>query len=203
MLSYFALGHWLKCPHCEAVFWLCDVEPVGQRPGKPYPLGRWGTMWAKLTGDRKGRLRELREWDALPAGWKAAEYVKRPDYFDLEPGLRQEGLAPDKELLLRRTLWWHSNDHQRVRTDGFRKPQVPVTSDEFSRVNKLRMLDLHAQLSTGDCVEQGELLRQLGRFDEAVKVLAAVKLDGRSEVTAVKIQRWAQAREAGLMEFNR
>jgi hypothetical protein len=35
-------------------------------------------------------------------------------------------------------------------------------------------------------IQQGELLRLLGRFDEAVAVLKAVPADGHSEVRAVK-----------------
>ena len=42
-------------------------------------------------------------------------------------------------------------------------------------------------------IEQGELLRLLGRFDEAVAILKAVPPDGHSEVRAVKIERLARS----------
>jgi Flp pilus assembly protein TadD len=61
-----------------------------------------------------------------------------------------------------------------------------------ARTNILRLLEL-VENDPEWQVERGELLRQLGRFDEAVAVLKAVKLDGHSEVKASKIQRLAQA----------
>ena len=39
---------------------------------------------------------------------------------------------------------------------------------------------------------QGELLRLLGRFDEAIEVLKAVPADGHSEMREVKIEKLAR-----------
>ena len=50
---------------------------------------------------------------------------------------------------------------------------------------------------------RGELLRQMGRFDEAVAVLKAVIPDGYSEVKAIKIERFALARENRLQMMDR
>jgi hypothetical protein len=63
--------------------------------------------------------------------------------------------------------------------------------------NVLRLLELFEN-DPSKQVERGELLRQLGRFDEAVEVLKAVKPDGHSEVKASKIQRLAEARHTEL-----
>jgi hypothetical protein len=51
-------------------------------------------------------------------------------------------------------------------------------------------------------VEHGELLRQVGRFEEAVAVLKAVRPDGYNEVKAVKIERLARAGIAELKDLN-
>jgi hypothetical protein len=66
-----------------------------------------------------------------------------------------------------------------------------------AHVNALRLLGLFEN-DPAMQVERGELLRQLGRFDEAVAVLKAVKPDGHSEVKASKIQRLAQAGDTKL-----
>jgi hypothetical protein len=47
-------------------------------------------------------------------------------------------------------------------------------------------------------IEQGELLRWLGRFDEAVAILKVVSPDGRSEVRAV---RWRNLHEAAMRKW--
>ena len=65
------------------------------------------------------------------------------------------------------------------------------------RIHILRILELIEDRPEAR-VTRGELLRQLGRFDEAVAVLKAVVPDGRSEVRAVRIERLAAARIAAL-----
>lgn len=45
-------------------------------------------------------------------------------------------------------------------------------------------------------IQQGELLRLLGRFDEAVAILKAVPTDGHSEIKALKIEKLARSGEA-------
>ncbi|MGJ9416861.1 hypothetical protein ACHAC9_03715 [Massilia sp. CMS3.1] len=42
-------------------------------------------------------------------------------------------------------------------------------------------------------IQQGELLRLLGRFDEAVAIVNAVPADGHSEVRAVKVENLAKS----------
>ena len=53
-----------------------------------------------------------------------------------------------------------------------------------------------------DMIEQGELLRQLGRFDEAIAVLKAVPTDGHSEIRAVKIERLATSGDSQVRELS-
>jgi len=62
----------------------------------------------------------------------------------------------------------------------------------IARPNILRILEL-VEGNPNARVTRGELLRQLGRFNEAVPVLKAVVPDGRSEVRAVRIERLARA----------
>lgn len=70
-------------------------------------------------------------------------------------------------------------------------------SEDLARANILRLLELIEHYPE-EQVMRGELLRQLGRFDDAVAVLKAVKPDGYSEVKAVKIESLALAHIARL-----
>jgi len=45
----------------------------------------------------------------------------------------------------------------------------------------------------GSMIQQGELLRLLGRFDEAITVLQAVPPDGHSEVRQLRSKDWHEA----------
>ncbi|MGX9221045.1 hypothetical protein ACWV27_21990 [Massilia varians] len=47
-------------------------------------------------------------------------------------------------------------------------------------------------------IQQGELLRLLGRFDEAVVKLQAVPADGHSEVRAAKIEKLARCGDTSV-----
>jgi len=73
----------------------------------------------------------------------------------------------------------------------------PVIADATTDANRLRLLELFEHDPKVQ-VARGELLRQLGRFDEAVAVLKAVKPDGYSEAEAGKIERLALDRIANL-----
>jgi len=51
-------------------------------------------------------------------------------------------------------------------------------------------------------IQQGELLRLLGRFDEAIALLRAVPADGHSEVRAMKIERLARNGDTQVRELS-
>ena len=51
-------------------------------------------------------------------------------------------------------------------------------------------------------IQQGELLRLLGRFDEAVAILEAVPPDGYSDVTALKIEKLARSGDLQVRELS-
>jgi hypothetical protein len=51
-------------------------------------------------------------------------------------------------------------------------------------------------------IQQGELLRLLGRFDEAIALLRAVPADGHSEVRAAKIERMARSGDTQVRELS-
>lgn len=191
-----------RCPACSNPVWIEDATEVMRLPWKPNPMGAMARVWHRMTGDRKGRLRDEREWDALPAGIKGAERLNglqnAQDFIEALAGLPPD--TAGREEYLRHRLWWISSDHQRLGADG--TPIVPHPTIDVipARANKERLLELLAHDPKAQVV-RGELLRQLERFDEAVAVLKAIKPDGHSEVNAVKIERWALVGNADLQIF--
>lgn len=183
-----------RCPSCSGIVWMDDAVALMPAPNEPRPMGRLARIWHQITGDRSGSLRNEHEWDALPDGIKGAERIdslqNAQDFIEALAGLPLDAL--DREVHLRQRLWWVSNDHQRLGGDGRPMASQPAVGPAESRANILRLLELFEH-DLKRQVERGELLRQLGRFDEAAAVLKALKPDGYSEVKAVKIERLAQA----------
>jgi hypothetical protein len=70
--------------------------------------------------------------------------------------------------------------------------------------NMQAILDMlnEEEVHSRDMLLQGELLRLLGRFDEAIAVLKAVPTDGYSEIKALKIERLARSGDAQVRELN-
>jgi hypothetical protein len=191
-----------RCPACTKVIWVNDAKAVMPAPRKPHPIGVVARLWHRVSGDRKGRLRAERDWIALPREIKEADRIiglqSAGDLLDALAVLAPDG--GDREIYVRRRLWWASSDHHRLRIDGTPISTQPVVAPAEARTNALRLLELFEN-DPEQQVERGELLRQLGRFEEAVAVLKAVKPNGYSEVKAVKIQRFAETRNAELQSL--
>lgn len=192
-----------RCPACCRVVWIDDAIAVMQAPMEPGKIGPIGRLWHRMTGDKRGRLRDERKWALLPTGIKQAKSIDRLECADdFIEALAALPAADDngREVYMRRRLWWASSDHQRVRVDGLLATSSPAGAAAPARANRLRLLEL-IEHDPNAQVERGELLRQLGRFDEAVAVLKAVKPDGYSEVKAVKIELLAAAGIAELRDL--
>jgi hypothetical protein len=190
-----SVGH---CPSCSSIVWIEDAVDLMPAPTEPRRIGPLARIWHRMTGDRHGRLSEERDWQALPTGIQHAECIDglhhARDLIDALQALPCDAI--DREVYLRRRLWWASSDHLRGQR-GVANVALPGVAEEVAHANMLRLQELLEHDPKGH-VERGELLRQLGRFDEAVTVLKAVKPDGYSEVRAVQIERLARARIAGL-----
>lgn len=188
-----------RCPTCRNVVWIDDAIALMPAPREPRNIGPIGRLWHRRTGDKRGRLRAWLEWTALPAEIKQAKRFDRlecaDDFIEALAALPAND-ADGREVYLRRRLWWSSNDHLRG-LYGVMPVTLPSVAEDVAQANMLRLLELFEH-DPKEQVARGELLRQLGRFDEAVAVLKAVKPDGYSEVKAVKIERLALARFADL-----
>ena len=195
----------VRCDACAALFWLDDIDDVGILPANPKAMGRLERLWSYFRGDRQGRLREHEDWASLPGAWKSATYIGRANFDDVAYVLaRSESVTRDQLLWLRQRVWWGLNDRYRRAPDGSALPDVPSWPEADERGNMEAILDM---LKDGECsgrsmIQQGELLRLLGRFDEAVAVLKAVPADGHSEVRALKIERLALRGDTHVRELS-
>ncbi|MBA5686720.1 hypothetical protein [Rugamonas apoptosis] len=193
--AWWAQSPLVRCRACAAIFWREDTEVVGVLPSKPWPIGRLARLLARWRDDPHGRLREEQEWLQLPDGWKSAQSADSADFEDVAYVLaRSEGLSRDRLLWLRRRIWWTLNDRFRVRSDGSPIPNVPTMPEADEWANMRAILDLleQGEMRPADMVEKGELLRLLGRLNEAAAVLRAVQPDGHSEIRASLIERLAR-----------
>lgn len=190
----------VRCSSCAALFWIDDLQSLGVRQRRPRPLGRFERWWAERRGDPHGRLSEEQRWSPIPDGWETAETAGTASFEDVAYVLANSaGVSAKRLLWLRTRIWWKLNDRHRDREDGTPIPDIPVWPEADERANMEAMLGLldAGDMNPADRVQKGEILRLLGRFDEAIAVLKAVPADGHSEVRAVKIEKLA--RQGDLM----
>jgi hypothetical protein len=138
--------------------------------------------------------------------WGNAHHIGRVDFDDVAYVLaRSRGVSHHRILWLRNSIWWRLNDRYRTRSDGSPMPDVPKWPVALERTNMeviLAMLQ-EGEVQAWHMIQQGELLRLLGRFDEAIAVLKAVPADGHSEVRAVKIERLARRGDTDVQMLNK
>jgi hypothetical protein len=195
----------VRCGACAALFWLDDVEAVGVMPEPLMPIGRLKRAWLRWFGDPEGRLQEYEDWAGRMTSWGHAHYIGSVNFDDVVHVLsRSNGVNSDRILWLRKRIWWDLNDRYRARVDGSPYPDVPVWPATAERNNMEAILGM---LQDGETypmsmIQQGELLRLLGRFDEAVAILKAVPPDGHSEIRALKIERLARSGDMQVRELS-
>jgi hypothetical protein len=184
-----------RCGACAALFWLDDTECIGIMPKRPRSIGRLARAWMRWRGDPQGWLRDERQWSQAFAAWGSAQYIGSVGFDDVAHVLaRSKGATQDRLLWLRKRVWWGLNDRYRRRAEDSPLPDIPTWPKADEQANMHAILDIlkEADVYARDLVLQGELLRLLGRFDEAVAVLKAVPPDGHSGVRAVEIERLAR-----------
>lgn len=190
-----------RCPSCRNVFWFEDAKELGPLPREPMPMSWFGRMVEKLTGDKNGRLEKQRIWCAVPSEWKNAQAVDYTGFPDLLATLKDtEHLTPLREANVRRKIWWNSSDHLRRRRDGAPMRVAPILSDTDTKENLQALLDLHERGIVNMPVENAEILRQLGRFEDAVTLLQSVSSDDAKSEILSKIMQFARDKDASIIE---
>ena len=156
-----------KCGQCSYVYWLKDAEVVGEVS--------------------KGRE------EASSAEWRRAEYVIEPSEADYYLALDSDLVrTPKEERIARALAWWKSNEPLRgdIVAEGYaywdswlwntesRREKHKIgewNMDPAARQANLELLlPLLDMDDAGDRLMKAEVLRQLGRFDEALSALQRV-----------------------------
>lgn len=176
-----------RCSSCNNVYWLEDAKIVGTMPEYRNEPRRssWRRFLDRLRGTTPDNTRV-----AIPDDWYWARPVESPDIDAFIVGIENlpANEPPEREQRLRRLLWWRFNDHRRG--TGRTNSGVSATiRDAHERSNLLRLLELSRSNDSTTTIEHVEILRELGRFDEASDALSSVKpeTDGVA-VLAAKIE---------------
>lgn len=176
-----------RCSSCNNVYWLEDAKIVGTMPEYRNEPRRssWRRFLDRLRGTTPDNPRV-----AIPDDWYWARPVESPDIDAFIVGIENlpANEPPEREQRLRRLLWWRFNDHRRG--TGRSNSGVSATiRDAHERSNLLRLLELSMSNDSTTTIEHVEILRELGRFDEASDALSSVKpeTDGVA-VLAAKIE---------------
>jgi len=188
------------CPCCHGVFWHDNAKKVGTLPREPHDMNWFTRLMLKITGDKRGNLAEMRAWNEIPLEWKSAPNAELPNFQDLLAALEDRAsLTSEREMFVRRKIWWEGNHHLRHHHDGTRLPEGAV------KKNLEEMLRLHASLTMSDTVEKAEIMRALGRFDESIALLESLdnktwEANDRKHLEVAKILACARNKDTQVSE---
>ena len=137
----------VKCKHCERGYWLVDAEKIGTVD-----------LWQETH-----QIVDPEEININHVG-EPSEY----EYYSfIQTNLAKDG---KQEKLLRILAWWRRNDNFR---DVSCIPKESTVSTAC-RENLEALLKLLNPKSDQDQIMKGEILRELGQFEAAQKVLNGI-----------------------------
>jgi len=158
-----------RCHGCGACYWLADAPVVGTLD-----------LWPAADATERSALLEIARGlgQPPPSGyprrevdptWTAAPRVREPteaEYYDaLASGF---GATAEKETTVRILAWWRSNDPER----GLRPHLLGSSAPAGRREENLRALLARLDESSAEgLLVEAEILRELGEFEGALKVL--------------------------------
>lgn len=139
-----------KCEKCDTILWLSDMEKIGT----------------------------CEEWDnkKCKPEWKNASKVEFLGVNDLVRFLELDSVKNDKEKerIVRQEIWWAFNDRIRAGNEIF----IQETDEDLWRQNCLRLIELFDDMTDiNQVIMTAELYRNLGKFDECIKLMDSVDKD--------------------------
>ncbi|MDO9333218.1 MAG: hypothetical protein Q7T57_01680 [Dehalococcoidales bacterium] len=164
-------------------------------------MSKISIWYAKITGDKEGKLAEQDAWNELPMGLKnAPRYIPSELEDWLEVLQDTSNLTPEREATARRIVWRNSNDHNRLRSDGQPWSVEPALCFGEATANRLALLELLENGNPSSPTEKAELLRQLGKFNEAISLVESASHEVQRTPLAVKIVQLAKSGDAIVSE---
>lgn len=183
---------WLvKCPRCHALLWIdelekiAEIDPWERRPRTPTHEPE------ELTTEELERLVETRLKEIESGEFKGPLPPADPSLDDYYAFLEQGIMDRKKAIYVRRHAWWAENDRRRNVPDKWAiKKQKPVKSEDIplcSREidNLSALIEMLDDSNENELFVKAEAMRELGRFDDALSVLA--KLNEKTGSQAIEI----------------
>ncbi|RFC48367.1 MAG: hypothetical protein DVB23_000597 [Verrucomicrobia bacterium] len=174
----------------EAIFWSDGKMEAPMLPDQPW-LRKSPSEKVLFWMDEVEKVGETypgRKLKGKDEAWEALEFAKAPsekNYFQaLEAGLAD---SPKRLEYLRTRIWWKGNDPIR------KKKRKELTARH--RENLEALLELNQGGDPGSRLTKAEILRELGRFEEAAEVIEGEFPDDCDWVLKF-LRKWIGKREA-------
>ncbi len=160
-----------------ATFWTDGKRKAPMLPDQPW-LVMCPHCHAPVWIDELEQLGEIEPWGKQDGRFKDAITYELPsldDYFAiLEKGLE----TPGKERYVRLRAWWAGNDTRRNK-----ETEIHISAREASNLTAFaQMLD---ESDANDLLMKAEVMRELGRFDDARTLLASSVDSNISQAAAI------------------
>lgn len=171
------------CPVCGLAFWLDDAQRtsrVAEQTQRDMAMGDAILLAAGwLTGTPV-------PFDSKRLPDHGEDFVRPANNTQLMLLLDKQGLTRERESYLRIHLWWRSNHSDRY---GIEFDDEPI-SDSVRTINlKWLLNEFESRPSEDrDIVIEAELLRELGRFDEALDRMEMAVCAGAPRALAIHAQ---------------
>ena len=164
----------VKCAHCARCYWLADAEEIA-------------TVYLRVKGERN-----------IDPAWRKAPLAEEPSETEYYAAM-EDGLAEDRvqERNLRVLAWWRGNDAVRNRDPAPR--ETPAIS-QAGRTNLERLADLLDDDDDSDRLMKAEVLRELGQFEAAGKILDGITSDNVTRILR-RIRSLCDDRDACVREI--
>ena len=148
-----------KCTKCDTILWLSDMKEVATCD-----------VW-----DEKCKPK-----------WKNADRVEFLDVNDLLRFLELDSMKNDeeKEKMIRFQIWWAFNDRIRADKEIF----VQETDEALWEQNIRRLMELFDTEDVSQKIMTAELHRNLGEFDECMKLINSLDSEFDWIIEKVKIE---------------
>ncbi len=151
----------IKCYSCKDFYWLAEAKEIGTC-----------YTWRENT-------------EPVDESWLAAKNIEEPSATEYYEAI-DSGFAKNRnqETFLRKLAWWKRNDAFRDNLPDQKESQSQITDTDIKNMEALHEL-LKEEKDHRIQMTSAELLRHLGRFDEAKEILKSIKSRGIGWVASV------------------
>lgn len=158
-----------------ATYWTDGKCEAPMLPYQPW-LVMCPHCYAPLWLDELEELGQVDFWEEERDKFKDAKTYQMPSIEDYLALLEKGSETTEKERYIRLRAWWTGNDVRRNKEFG-------ITALEVSNLTAFaEMLD---ESNASDLIMKAEVMRELGRFDDAKALLAQIVDDSFLQVVAI------------------